>query len=324
MLGDDADRLALQKASAFVEARWIDAPRLRTLIAGTAKDFGDVPDRGAPVDELVAYCANAPLPIGVALVREAYVHGGWAVAAATLVADVSWDLVENVSRAATARFVDDACRELEAGEPIAARLDAIGEPAPGRELSTTARARIIDAALADARAAPARARLAHALMTVDAVIAGTVVPEDAIERDVDRGPLVAWLAIDEPWTWASVDAWRHRDPLAPGKAIARAAGIAIAPLLDEVRIAIARELDGLAAIAWRRAIAAARAELPEAASSPIVDAILALADAATDYAARRLASEGPAVVGELLGDPRNCPDAWQGSAAAIRAAIGAP
>jgi hypothetical protein len=324
MLGDDADRLALQKASAFVEARWLDAPRLRVLIAGTANDFGEVPEPGAPLDDLVEFCAGEPLPLVLALVREAYVHGGWAVTAATLVADVSWDLVDAVSRVASARFVERALGDLDAGAPMIDRLDAIAEPAPGRELVAAAHARIADAVLVGGRAAAARARLGHALATADAVIAGAPLPDAPDERDVDPGALVAWLAIDDPWSWASVDAWLRRDPFAPGKAIARVTGLPIAAMLDEVRAAIASELHALASVAWRRAIADARADAPAVASSPIVDAIVALADAATDYAARRLASEGPAVVGELLGDPRDCPDAWQGSAAAIRAAMGAP
>src|SRR5262249_10623718 len=112
MLGDDADRLALQKASAFVEARWLDAPRLRVLIAGTTNDFGDVPEPGAALDDVVEFCAGEPLSLVLALVREAYVHGGWAVTAATLVADVSWDLVDAVSRVASARFVERALGEL--------------------------------------------------------------------------------------------------------------------------------------------------------------------------------------------------------------------
>ena len=197
--------------------------------------------------------------------------------------------------------------------------------------------------LAGRRTATARARLGYTRATADAVIAGTPLRDAPDERDIDPAALVAWLAVaspdsagaridaqqrqasmDERWSWASVDAWLHRDPLAPGKALARVTGLPIAAMLDDVRTAIARELDGLVAIAWRRAIADALTDAPAAASSPIVDAILALADAATEYAARRLASEGPAIVGELLGDPRDCPEAWQGSAAAIRAAMGAP
>src|SRR5262245_24614162 len=338
---DDADRLAIQKAAAFLELRQVDAPRLRELIAGLWSEHVSLIDAGATAGELAAWCTDALAAgrIGLALgaIREAYVHTGWAVTAATLAAEdaaaalPAWDeLVAQTSRLATARFADAACEVLESLDPFADRLDAIAAPAPGRELAGAALSRIADAvALGDVRAAPARSRLAHAFASVDAVLASVPIPAAPAETAVDPTPFAGWLAIEQAgdWTWARALAWRDGDPLAPGKAIVRVAGIPIASLLDEVRIAIATQLDALAPLAWRRAIADARGELADPPASPLTGAIATLADAAFAYAARQIAEavrdrcDPRPILDALLGDPRNCPAAWEPSAFAIREAL---
>lgn len=347
---DEAARREIRKALAFMEPRQLDDSRFRELVVGWWSDadreleaaLPAVPDIAAPVHELIMWCSGIlntdfwRLGRVLGTVHDMYIHGGWAVTAAMVAAGddagdfPDWDeLVGLTSQTGSLRFADFACAELAALPPDVDRLDAIACPAPGRNLAAAALATAAAWITTERiRTVPARARLDDLFATLEGIDTSAPVAPSAPDTSIDPSTLTGWLEHERAadWTWTAVTAWRHGDPLALGKAIARVSGWPTS-ILDDIRIAVADQLDDLVALAWQHALAEARGRLTEPRTSPLVHAIVVLADAAAGRAAAELvdtvrAGRDPRpVLGRLLGDPRACPEAWQASAPAIRAAL---
>jgi hypothetical protein len=320
---------------------------VRPAFAGSPLWFvlpaSSAPDAGAPVEDLVAWCAGigdrAELDAASGLVHEIYTSHGWAIAAAQAAAGdrALPDVAGDVAAYARARFVIETASTVAEAAPDLAALAAVAADPAGGDLVRGALAALIET-LATRPTIDVRpsARAEATLDELAALFEVELAPAPA-ERD-DSNLADLWAALHDlgrhAWSWDAVAEWLEGDPMIFAKAIARGRGRAdVVALLERVRGEAIARLDDAVAATWRGEVESTRRRAVLAESTPLAVAIYELASTAAERAAARLAAAAharwdrrpgedlAAVCAELLGDPRDVSALWDGHAPAIRAAL---
>ncbi|MEP6861962.1 MAG: hypothetical protein ABJE66_15165 [Deltaproteobacteria bacterium] len=329
------------------EANALAVAAVRPAFAGSPLWFALppnlAPDADAPVGELIAWCAEVrdgeALGAAVGLVHEVYAAHGWAIAAAQAAAGerVVPDVADAVAARARARFVIETASAVAAADPDLAALAAVAVEPAGGDLVRGALAALIDTVAAEPPIGARPSARAEATLDEVAALFEVALPPAAAGRD-DASLADLWGAVHDlgrhPWMWDAVAEWLDGDPLIFAKAIARGRGRAdVVELIERMRHELVARLAAAVEATWRAEVERTRRVAVLAESTPLADAIYALASTAAEGAAVRLATAARArwerrageelatVCAELLGDPRDLSALWEAHVPAIRAAL---
>lgn len=315
---------------------------IRPAFAGSSLWYvlppSEAPDAGAPLSELVAWCAAtagrdvAGLGAVVGLVHELYTAHGWALAAAqAAVGDRALPvLAASVAALARARFVLATAELVADADPDLEALAELSAPVGG-DLARGVIAKLIEAAASDV----IPELDADATLDEVASLFEVALPPASPTALAPLADLVGALHAlgKDAWTWDATSEWLGGDPLLVVKAIARAQGrTELGILVERVRAELVTMLGALVELAWRECVERVRLAAQHV-GSPLAAAVLDLADGAAAAAATRLATatrahwagapgeDLAALCTELLGDPRDVSALWSDHAQAIRAAL---
>ncbi|MFT3700333.1 MAG: hypothetical protein QM831_44725 [Kofleriaceae bacterium] len=299
---------------------------------------GGMPDPGAPLDDVIDWCGSAigmrrdVLALGamIGLVWEIYAAHGWAIAAAHAAIGDFVEIHAQVAARARDRVIAATAGIVAEMNPDLAALEAVGVEPPGGDLVRGTLVSAIRVVADEAGRADHEAVIDHVAQMFGLTLPPA--PVTNVQPLDDVGAALHDLGRHE-WTWAHVAEWRDGDALLLAKAIARGCGAArVVELLVRIRHEVADRLAGLVVEAWHGEVAQVVAQASVFGETPLVDAVLDLAEGAAARAGLRIARSAVAmweggraedlraVCSELLGDPRDVRPLWEAHVDALREA----